>query len=145
MSSFVLSRDLDVSGNTNFTGSTTVTTPFVSTYRRRAITTNLTLNGASTEDLIAVTNTATQRTITLPEINTLNYTNKYKAFTIVDESGGAGTNQITITAGGSDQILGNSTSNITSDWGSIRLYSVPNAPDLAANVGRWFIAAVVPS
>lgn len=144
MSAFVFSRDLNVNANATFGGTTTVTTPFVSTFRRTVVSANVVLTNASNADLLAVTDVTTNppRSITLPEISTLSG-NKQRAFTIVDESGGAGTNNITINRSGSDQILGNTSTTLAANYASIRLYSVPNA--VGVNQGRWYIGAVVPS
>jgi len=148
MSAFILSRDLDVTGETTFEGNVTMNGRLTSSYSRTVVTSNTTLT-ASTGDLIAVTDTSTNptRTITLPNIRGDLVGNRFKAFTIVDESGGAGTNNITVrvSTGSNDKIIGVDSTTIAANYGSIRVYSVPNASTPATGPGNWYIAAVVPS
>ena len=68
--------------------------------------------------IIAVTDTSSARTITLPGLAKLS-----KRMYVVDESGGAGTNAITIDVSGSGTIDGLSSINITNDYNSVRVYS----------------------
>lgn len=71
------------------------------------------------EDIIGVTNTAAPRTITLASADCV----PGKIFIIKDESGGAGTNNITIDTQGGKTIDGALSVSITVDFGSVRIYS----------------------
>jgi len=69
---------------------------------------------------VAVTSTAAARTITLPAANT------FKAgqmLVIADESGAAGTNNITVSRAGADTIDGTTSVTISVNYGVLRLYS----------------------
>lgn len=72
------------------------------------------------EVLIAVTSTAAPRTITL---QTADITAGTRLFFIKDESGGAGTNNITIATQGAETIDGAATLVISTNYGAARLYS----------------------
>lgn len=70
--------------------------------------------------LIGVTNTSAARTVTLPASTSVL---TGQAFTIVDESNGAGTNNITVQRGASDTFLGGGTSVIIDvDGGSVTVF-----------------------
>lgn len=77
------------------------------------------------DELVAVTSTAAARTITLPPATQM----KERMVTIKDESGGAGTNNITIDGSESETIDGSATLVISSNYGVARLYS---------NGSAWF-------
>lgn len=72
------------------------------------------------DDVIAVTSTASARTISLPAIANVPIG---KIYTVKDESGAAGTNNITIDPNSSETIDGASTKVISSNYGSSRFYS----------------------
>lgn len=80
------------------------------------------------DDIIGVTNTSVARAITLCAANAVpaGY-----LLTIKDESGGANSNNITVSRAGSDTIDGATTATITSNYGIIRLYSDGSS--------KWFI------
>lgn len=69
---------------------------------------------------IAVTSTAAPRTITLPAASGVP---AGRTFTIKDESGGAATNNITVTRAGSDTIDGATTKVINTNYGVTTVYS----------------------
>lgn len=69
--------------------------------------------------LIAVTSTAAARTITLLSATVT----EGRIFIIKDESGAAGTNNITIATEGSETIDGSATLVISTNYGSATLYS----------------------
>jgi hypothetical protein len=73
----------------------------------------------TTDYIIAVTSTASARTITLP--TAVNATGR--KYVIKDESGGAATNNITINTTSSQTIDGASTKTISSNYGSATVYS----------------------
>lgn len=84
----------------------------------RTIVSTSTYTIKSTDVQIAVTYTPTGTvTLTLPSASTL------AEFSITDEGGNAGTNNITIDRDGSDTILGDTSFIINGDYNSIRLYS----------------------
>jgi len=74
------------------------------------------------EGLIAVTNTAAPRTITLSNDDKING----KVIDIKDESGGAGTNNITVTPQ-TGTIDGAASVLITANYGILRVYSDGNS------------------
>lgn len=76
---------------------------------------------------IAITSTAAARTITLPAASAVP---AGKTFIVKDESGGAGTNNITVQRAGSDTIDGATTKVVNTNYGSVRLYS--------DGVSKWF-------
>jgi len=76
---------------------------------------------ATTDDLIiAVTSTAAARTITLPSIASVGV-GKY--YIIMDESGGAAANNITIDPDGAELINGAATYAINTNYGSVTIYT----------------------
>jgi parallel beta-helix repeat protein len=71
--------------------------------------------------LLRVTSTAATRTVTLPAVNSVA---PGVAYTVVDESNAAGTNNINVVRAGSDTWLGGATSKvINTNGGSLRFYS----------------------
>lgn len=77
--------------------------------------------------LVAVTNTAAPRTVTLPSAVTMG---EGKVYVIKDESGGAAVNNITINPQPGQTINGAPSATITTNFGVVRLYS---------NGANWFI------
>lgn len=75
---------------------------------------------AADPDYIGVTSTAAARTITLPTANLLT---AGRTFVIKDESGAAGTNNITVQRGSTDTIDGATTKVISTNYGSVRVYT----------------------
>lgn len=73
-----------------------------------------------TDYIIGVTSTAAARTITLP---TAAAAGKGRIFIIKDESGAAGTNNITIDGNGAETIDGAATKVISTNYGVVRIYS----------------------
>lgn len=71
------------------------------------------------DTIIGVTDTSVARTITLPSTSVV----PGKTITIKDESGAAGTNNITIATAGTETIDGAATATISTNYGVIRLYS----------------------
>lgn len=96
-------KDGNISGN-SFTGSRQVTTVSVNS------------NGAS---IIAVTNTAAPRTITISTAHTVNG----RGMIVKDESGAAGTNNITVDTEGGELIDGLASIKITANYGVLKIYS----------------------
>ena len=84
----------------------------------RRIATAVSYTAKVTDVIIGVTDTSSARTITLPGTAKLN-----KRMYVVDESGGAGANAITIDVSDSGTIDGLSSINITNDYNSVRVYS----------------------
>ena len=82
-----------------------------------------------TDYYVGVTSTAAPRTITLP---TSTASLSGRKFIIKDESGGAATNNITITRAGSDTIDGATTFVINTNYGSVHL--------IADGGTAWFVA-----
>jgi len=78
------------------------------------------------ETIVGVTDTTATRIITLATADCV----VGRLITIKDESGGAGTNNITIATEGSETIDGSSTATISTNYGCIRLYS---------DGSNWFI------
>lgn len=76
---------------------------------------------ANTADdiIVGVTNTAAARTITLDTDDTVDG----RVIIIKDESGGAGTNNITIDTEGAETIDGSASVTITANYGVVRVYS----------------------
>ncbi len=85
-------------------------------FRRQAY-----LNGGNSEyeTIVSVKNTDAPRTVTLPTAQMV----VGRIYIIKDESGGAGTNNITVGTEGAEKIDGADTKVINSNYGSIRLYS----------------------
>jgi hypothetical protein len=81
-----------------------------------------------TDYLVAETDTSSPRTILLPAANSVP---AGQTFQIVDESGGAAANPITVAAAGADTIDGAATAAITTNYGTLKLYS--------DGVGSWFL------
>jgi len=73
---------------------------------------------SSAERFIAITNTGSARTVTLATADVIDGIH----ITINDESGAAGTNNITIATEGSETIDGASTATISSNYGSVSVY-----------------------
>lgn len=71
------------------------------------------------EVIIGVTSTASARTITLASAST----NNGRMVIIKDESGGAGTNNITVDTEGSEVIDGAATKVINANYGVLRVYN----------------------
>lgn len=84
--------------------------------RRRATAVDITTDG---ESIVGVTDTSVARTITLATADL----EDGKVIIINDESGGAGTNNITIDTEGSETIDGAATIVISTDFLRVRLYS----------------------
>ena len=82
--------------------------------------------------VVAVTSTAAARTITLPLANTVP-AGWY--IVIKDESGAAGTNNITVAVSGSDTIQGSTTNVINGNYASRSLYS--------DGVSKWFYISYI--
>jgi hypothetical protein len=97
-------------------------------YKRNPQTTSYTITVS--DYLIAVTDTTAARTITLPSAAS---TPAGQMFVVSDESGGAATNNITVTRAGTDTIEGVTTKVINTNYGSIRLYSDGST--------KWFTTA----
>lgn len=76
-------------------------------------------NVTETDVIIGVTDTSAPRTIGLPS----SIVADGKIVIIKDESGGAGTNAITISTESGETIDGNPSTEINTDYGVIRLYS----------------------
>lgn len=94
-------------------------------------TTNVSADYTITSDdyLIRVTSTAAARTITLPTAAGI----AGRVYEIKDTSGGAGTNNITIDADGTETIDGAATATISAHYGSIKLASNGTNWDLINN------------
>jgi len=91
--------------------------------KRTAVSASYTL--LITDYLVAVTSTAAARTITLPTAASASGL----VFVIVDESGGAATNNITIDGNASETINGATTMVISTNYGTVTIYS---------NGSAWF-------
>lgn len=101
---------------------------FVSAGRRvRRNATAASISIAVTDYLIGVTNTASPRTLTLPSAITAGVGRTFK---IKDESGGAGTNNITVATVGGQTIDGAATFVINTNFGAVEIYS---------NGANWFV------
>lgn len=81
----------------------------------------------SSDYLVAVTDTSAPRAITLPLASSVD---DGFAVTIKDESGAAGTNNISVTKTGADTIDGVSTVSISVNYGVLKIYS--------NGVDKWF-------
>lgn len=92
--------------------------------KRREVSANYAM--VKTDELVAVTSTAAARTITLPPASSM----RERLVTIKDESGGAGTNNITIDGYGAETIDGSATKVISSNYGTASMYSTGMA---------WFV------
>ncbi len=92
--------------------------------RRKRTTTAISYTALLTDYIIGVTNTGAARTITLPPASEFG-----DGFILIvkDESGGAGTNNITIDADGSETIDGATTKVINTNYGAVRLYCTGTA------------------
>jgi len=86
------------------------------------------VNEVMQNGIVAVTDTTAVRTITLPAANAVR---EGFAFSIKDEYGTAGTNNITIARAGSDTIDGATSALINTNYGSRDLYS--------DGISKWFI------
>jgi len=78
---------------------------------------------------IGVTSTAAPRTITLPAASAVT---AGRTYVVKDESGAAGTNNITVARAGADTIDGATSKVINTNYGSVMLYS--------DGVSKWFTA-----
>ena len=85
------------------------------------------------DELIAVVYTIGEVTLSLPTISTL-FGSKKKRYTIVDEGGNAGTNNIIVQTTGGDTINGSSIFTINGDYNSIQIYNNTTT--------GWFVAAI---
>jgi hypothetical protein len=94
---------------------------------RQSITTNTTLTSSSPK-YIGVNTVGATTNITLPAANVVA---EGFIFVINDEIGVAGSFTITITRAGSDTIEGSTTKTITTNLGSLRIYS--------NGVDQWFL------
>ena len=91
-------------------------------YKRTASATDYT---AKVSDfIIAITNTGAARTVNLPPVASAGVGTVY---IVKDESGGAGTNNITIDGDGSETIDGATTKVINTNYGAVRLYCTGSA------------------
>jgi len=86
--------------------------------RRTGVSANYTAVVA--DRVIGVTSTAAPRTITLPSAATVG---AGKDYIVKDESGGAGTNNITLTPNGAETIDGAASLVISTNYGVARIYS----------------------
>lgn len=75
--------------------------------------------GSSAESIIGVTDTGAPRTVTLASAET----DSGKIIIVKDESGGAGTNNITVATEGAETIDGAATAVISTNFGVLRIYS----------------------
>lgn len=107
-------------GNTRFGGNTapTATVHIDGDLVVKRTATAVSANTAG-EIIIGVTSTAAARTVTLDSSDVVNG----QIIIIKDESGGAGTNNITVATEGLETIDGASTMDITADYGCLRVYS----------------------
>lgn len=83
-------------------------------------TTNASYQIQLTDFLIAVTDVATVRTITLPKPTVAG---PFKVFIIKDASGSAATTTITVSPNGTELINGDTTTTISTNYGSIGVYT----------------------
>lgn len=92
--------------------------------RRKRTATATTYTALLTDHIIGVTSTAAARTINLPVAASAG-----EGFILIvkDESGGAGTNNITIDGDGSETIDGATTKVINTNYGAVRLYCTGSA------------------
>ena len=88
----------------------------------RATTSNTTYNATASDEIIGVDVSSNTVTVILPQISTLSGIGHKKYF-IIDELGNASTNNITIQGTGGDTINLAVDTNITTNFGSISLYS----------------------
>lgn len=73
----------------------------------------------TTDWLVAVTDTTAPRTVTLPDVTTVP---AGKLYTIVDESGGAAAQNITVATTSAQTISGAATATINTNYGVLRIY-----------------------
>lgn len=92
---------------------------------RRAVAVSTT--AGVTDHLVAVTDTAAARTVTLPASSLFL---SGQVLEVKDESGGAATHNITVAAAGTDTIDGAARVTIATNYGSVRLYR--------GAAGKWF-------
>jgi hypothetical protein len=85
---------------------------------RTAVAANYTATGA--DRIVGVTSTAAARTVTLPAASAVPFG---KEIVVKDESGAAGTNNITVAAAGADNIDAGTTLAIAANYGVQRVYS----------------------
>lgn len=74
----------------------------------------------SSDSIVAVTDTSAARTITLPNAATVG---KGRTITVKDTSGGAGTNNVTLSVSGGGTIDGSASQKINVNYGAYKLYS----------------------
>lgn len=120
----VFSASPTLTGTANV-GSISATGTIHGRYVRTA--TAISYTALTSDTIVGVTSTAAPRTITLPDSATAG-----SGFYLVvkDESGAAGTNNITITRAGSDTIDGATSIVITVNYGVLKIYS--------DGAGKWF-------
>ncbi len=156
MSNFTITRPLTTSSTVTHQNDVTISvnSNFNCPYRRLEVgpaqTTTFAISTANATrlnaHLLGITATANGTiNVQLPSIATLTAQNHKIAYTIVDEGGNAGNNNITVSAVSDDLINGATGFVMNQNYESIRLYSVPNRTSPGTNPGKWFIAAVVPS
>lgn len=83
------------------------------------------------DDILAVDTTAGPVIINLPQISSLATPNNYKTYSIVDEGGNAGSDNISVTSFAGDTIIGDTNVLINSDYNAITIYNDGN--------NTWFI------
>ena len=123
--SIEVSKNLTVKGNLTFgdASTDTLTVSGAATFgagisvNRVSKSSNYT--ATSTDTIIGVDCSGGAITITLPTAGTVNG----KVYIIKDESGDAGTNNITVATEGSETIDGSNTATINSNYGVLRVYS----------------------
>jgi hypothetical protein len=106
---------LDATVSSNSTGLINMKSGFI--WKREATAVSVTVDDQTS--ILGVTSTAAARTVTLPSAESIDG----RVFVVKDESGGAGTNNITVATEGSENIDGASTFVINSDYGSAWFYS----------------------
>ena len=117
----------DASGNDLFriksTGAAVFNGPLVQKRLETATNAKLTKSNA----LVGVTSTSVARGIYLPDAASCDVGH---TIVVVDESGGAGTNNILVYGAGNDTINGGPTKTLGQNYGSVRLYKSAD--------GKWF-------
>lgn len=77
----------------------------------------------ATDEIIGVDTSTLAITVNLPQINTIGGGDNHKKYFIIDESGDAAANNITISGTGGDTINGAASTLIATNYGSVSLYS----------------------